>query len=390
MLENDTDAEEAELTATLVTDAEHGTLELNEDGSFTYTPEDGFVGEDSFTYTAGNGAVESEPATVTITVTSGAVVVTPGVGDDNVASAIAWSRLTNADPNFAGAGRTVLLGRDDLFADSLASGGAQGVLDAPLLLTGSGGLDARDATELDRLGAERVILLGGTAALSEQVVTDLTARGYAPERVAGASRLETATAVARLIAPQTTQVVIARAFPAEGGEATQAFADALAAGALASDLDIPLLLTETDHLSEPTRAYLEEAGVTQAYLIGGTAAIAPQVVQDLTAISVVSIRLAGDTRFATATAIAGQGRGAPGADDADASILVNGTSADAWADAFPAALLAGRALIPIVLADGDTLPQPTQAYFNGGATPLICGTTASAAACGAAEQALAG
>src|ERR687885_675437 len=46
----------------------HGTLALNEDGSFTYTPNQTFGGEDSFTYKANDGFTASNAATVTITV----------------------------------------------------------------------------------------------------------------------------------------------------------------------------------------------------------------------------------------------------------------------------------------------------------------------------------
>ncbi len=48
----------------------HGTLTLNGDGSFTYTPANSFVGTDTFTYTATNTAGTSPAATVTITVTN--------------------------------------------------------------------------------------------------------------------------------------------------------------------------------------------------------------------------------------------------------------------------------------------------------------------------------
>ncbi len=42
-------------------------LILNADGSFTYTPEGGYRGTDSFTYKANDGALDSNIATVTIT-----------------------------------------------------------------------------------------------------------------------------------------------------------------------------------------------------------------------------------------------------------------------------------------------------------------------------------
>jgi len=55
------------LTAVLVSGPAHGTLTLNPDGSFTYTPAENFCGEDSFTYKAYDGALYSNVATVRIT-----------------------------------------------------------------------------------------------------------------------------------------------------------------------------------------------------------------------------------------------------------------------------------------------------------------------------------
>jgi hypothetical protein len=70
VLKNDTDADHDPLSASPLTGPSHGTLELNSNGSFTYTPEAGYRGTDSFTYLAEDGKSVSEPATVTITVTA--------------------------------------------------------------------------------------------------------------------------------------------------------------------------------------------------------------------------------------------------------------------------------------------------------------------------------
>ncbi len=69
LLANDTDAENDPLTASVVTGPAHGTLALNSNGTFTYTPEANFVGSDSFTYGANDGQANSNVATVTINVT---------------------------------------------------------------------------------------------------------------------------------------------------------------------------------------------------------------------------------------------------------------------------------------------------------------------------------
>lgn len=307
-------------------------------------------------------------------------------GSDAVGRAIAWAQLTFPDPptNRQASGRTVLIGRDDVFADSLASGGAQGAWDAPLLLTGSDGLDPRVAAELDRLDAGRVVLLGGTAALSSQVERDLVDLGHTVQRLAGPDRVATAAEVARAVAPTSNRVVLARAF-GTGEDATQGFADALAGGALAAELRVPLLLTPSDALTEPTAAYLTPAGVDEVLIVGGAAAVADEVESQLAALGTTVSRVAGPTRVATALAIAGA-RGAPTGAHADAAVLVDGDQPDAWADAFPAALFAGRDRIPVVLAAGDALPALT-ADWLAGVPRLVCGSSTTTAACTAAHAA---
>jgi VCBS repeat-containing protein len=69
VLGNDTDADGDPLTAVLVDDAAHGELVLNADGSFSYTPEAGFTGSDTFTYKANDGTADGNVVTVTLTVT---------------------------------------------------------------------------------------------------------------------------------------------------------------------------------------------------------------------------------------------------------------------------------------------------------------------------------
>ncbi len=68
VLANDSDAENQALTATIVTNASHGNVTLNPNGSFTYVPTTGYTGPDSFTYRANDGSLNSNVATVTITI----------------------------------------------------------------------------------------------------------------------------------------------------------------------------------------------------------------------------------------------------------------------------------------------------------------------------------
>ena len=68
VLDNDTDSDGDALTAVVNATTTNGTLVLGPDGSFTYTPDAGFSGIDTFTYHAVGAGVSSNVATVTITV----------------------------------------------------------------------------------------------------------------------------------------------------------------------------------------------------------------------------------------------------------------------------------------------------------------------------------
>ncbi|MBC2932516.1 tandem-95 repeat protein [Nocardioides sp. zg-1228] len=73
VLGNDTDPDWNDVTATGLTQPAHGTVDLAGDGSFAYTPSDGFAGTDTFTYRASDGVAGSEPTTVTIRVNAAPV-----------------------------------------------------------------------------------------------------------------------------------------------------------------------------------------------------------------------------------------------------------------------------------------------------------------------------
>ena len=81
------DADGDDLTFALVDGPTNGTLVFNPDGTYTYTPNDGFNGSDSFTFIANDGTDDSETGTLTINVLEEEVIVeepeTPLAAPDN-------------------------------------------------------------------------------------------------------------------------------------------------------------------------------------------------------------------------------------------------------------------------------------------------------------------
>src|SRR5262249_47721424 len=68
VLGNDSDVDSPSLSAVLVTGPAHGTLTLNANGSFPHTPPTHHTAPDSFTYRASDGSLQSNTATVSITI----------------------------------------------------------------------------------------------------------------------------------------------------------------------------------------------------------------------------------------------------------------------------------------------------------------------------------
>lgn len=281
-------------------------------------------------------------------------------GGDNISAAISISEYT-----FPDGAESAFLGRADLFADSLSSGGGQGLEDAPLLLTESDSLNADTAAELENLGAQTVYIMGGEEAISADVEQELQDANYETERFEGETRTETAIDLAQSRFPLATEAILARSHEdPDAGDETQAFADSLAAGGWAADDGLPVLLTLTDELTETTAEYFENSTVLRVYVVGGEDAISEDVVAALEAQNKIVVRVSGDTRFETAIAIANE-RGFETAADAESVIVAEGQDENAWAAGFAAASLADQANAPIVLVNGPDVPEPTREFFEG-------------------------
>ena len=106
VLSNDTDADLDTLTAAVATGPAHGTLALNPNGSFTYTPAAGYTGADSFTYTVADGYGGTATGSVAVTV---APVNTPPSAPNLSASAHAGNPVTLYPSAFDPDGDTVTI-----------------------------------------------------------------------------------------------------------------------------------------------------------------------------------------------------------------------------------------------------------------------------------------
>ena len=135
VLGNDTDTDNDPLTAALNAGVSHGTLALNADGSFTYAPTAGFSGVDTFTYKANDGTVDSNVATVTIT-----VVLVDVVPPMTVASIEGRSRVcgNNPLPCYSDAAAVTLQANEPANTWYRVNGGAWQAYSQPFAVTTEG------------------------------------------------------------------------------------------------------------------------------------------------------------------------------------------------------------------------------------------------------------
>ncbi|HUR48902.1 MAG TPA: beta-propeller domain-containing protein [Acidimicrobiales bacterium] len=262
--------------------------------------------------------------------------------------------------------RHVVLSRDNTFADSVA--GSALADDGPLLFTPTNSLHPATADEIGRVlpAGGRVLLLGGPAAISDEVMRQLQERGFTTERRAGATRVETAVAVAEAVRVRHPgeDVLIARAWGPTGND-TAAWADSIAGGAFAAASHSPILVTRSSGLDAPVAAWLARDTPARTTLLGGDAALSNAV-----AAAVPNPRrVSGAERTATAAAIATQLWGAP--TSGARRFLVNNASADTgWAFGFASAGVAADANAPVLLVTSK-VTEPTTALTQTCGSPQV-------------------
>jgi VCBS repeat-containing protein len=181
VLGNDTDPDGNPLTAALASGPSHGTLTLNANGSFTYTPAANFNGNDSFTYRASDGTLTSSPATVTITVTP--------VNDSPVAAADAYSTAEDTALTVPAPG---VLGNDsDPDGDSLSAVVASQPSHGTLALNASGSFSYTPAANFNGTDSFTYRASDGTLTSSPATVT-ITVTAVNDSPVAAADAYSTA------------------------------------------------------------------------------------------------------------------------------------------------------------------------------------------------------
>lgn len=255
--------------------------------------------------------------------------------------------------------------------DAVAVAGLAGAMNAPVLLTEPDELPGSVKDFIEDYGVDNVYLLGGSAAISDAVATDIEGLSNEPTvtRIAGADRYATAAAISMKITDPASWC---------GGDGSAAvlvngndgLVNAVAVGPMAYRLRVPILLTANDELPEATLSYIDDADIEHVVVIGETSR---DITAALTAAGVDQVEpIEGDSPAAVSATLAklaaGDCRTHLGAVSMDTVALIRG---DKLVDGVAAApVLADSAdngdLVPVLVVE-STLPSSVADYLA--ATP---------------------
>ena len=173
---------------------------------------------------------------------------------------------TGVDTAYVSSGR--------VFADALSGAPVAGRAPGPMLLVDTAAIPMSIKEELDRLEPKRIIVLGGSRSVEDQVLTELT--DYAStwvERWAGADRY----AASATISAESFEPRVPVAFVAFG----EVFSDALSGAPVAGKLGGPLLLVRGASIPPEIATELRRLEPKRIVVLGGTASVSTSVETEL-------------------------------------------------------------------------------------------------------------
>lgn len=181
------------------------------------------------------------------------------------AAAVSKSGWTSSD--------YVVIANGDSYSDSLCAVPLAKSKNAPILLTQGNSLNSTTLSELKRLNAKHVIIVGGTGAVTEGVANSIKSKVTSNvERYGGADRFETSVKVASQLSSATG------VFVANGLN----FPDALSAAPVAAIKGQPIILTRSTALPDSVSSYIKgNSKITKSYLVGGTGVVTDSVFNSL-------------------------------------------------------------------------------------------------------------
>jgi len=300
--------------------------------------------------TSATTSTASSTTSTTTTTTTAIAGTTRLEGKSRIDTAISISK-----EGWKSGSENVIIAYSHNYADALAGVSLAGALNAPILLTSNGStLEPALAAELERLGAKKIYILGGSMVISNTIADSLSAK-YTVKRIAGSNRYETAVEIAKELRNVTGKDFTTLYF----ANATN-FPDALSISPVAAIQGNPVLYApSTGALDSATANYVKSLSCTNAVIVGGPLAINDDVRNSIITNGISSVaRIYGTSRYDTSlkinstynTLFTGKG-------------IAISTGKD-FPDALAGGALAASSKIPVILIDSKANVSGLKDYIK--------------------------
>ena len=227
-------------------------------------------------------------------------------GRDRYQTAVKLAERFAKDRGGLGAVQDVFVASGVSLVDAVSAAGLAGFLDAPVLLTPSDSLHGGVKDFIEDYGVGNIRVLGGTAAVSDDVLNEIDDLSNSPTvtRIAGANRYATAALIAGELQGESWCGTNENSAIIASG-ANEVLFDAVAIGPIANRLELPVLLTDGEMLVDEVLSYIDEADIEHAVIVGGTDSVGTAVESALDDAGVGTVeRIAGDSPAAISVEIA--------------------------------------------------------------------------------------
>lgn len=247
-----------------------------------------------------------------------------------------------SEKNFKSAD-TVVLASGQNIADALVASSYADIEEAPILLTNKNSISDEVLDEIERLKADKVVIVGGQSSISSSVESRLKKEDIKVTRISGSDRFDTSDKLSQEVSrlsKKSSQAILVNGYKN---------IDALSVSSLATKEELPILLNGRNVLNMSVKNRLKQMNVNKVYIIGGNNSISSDVEKELKKMQISVVRLSGTDRYETSANIAKYAY-----KDFDEAIVASGENP---VDALAASTLTGKKEAPILLTNKNKIPK---------------------------------
>lgn len=242
----------------------------------------------------------------------------------------------------------VVLANQDNYSDVLTAAPFAKANNASLLYVSSNSISKEVMSEIARLKAKEITIIGGEKSVDEGLKKELEKRNFKVDRLSGADRYKTSAQIAaKLIDGKTTTLEIA------SGEN---YADALSLNNAAEKDKAPILLVRVNAIDKSVEDVIKSSKASLINIAGGEKSVSESTKANIKKISNATVnRMGGADRYETSILLAKY---------SGAKKVVVVTSGENFADALIAAPFSAKQNGAILLTNKDKLGQNAEQFIK--------------------------